>query len=102
MLYQLSYEATDVGNRSIVGSYVPVKEMSVLDGYARKTICPSILQSPSRYKAKPLCDGPLVPVLLRLAQRHQHLLVKNIKCHKIYKKLCIRTGFVKICAKTIR
>ena len=25
MLYQLSYEATDVGGRSIVGSYVPVK-----------------------------------------------------------------------------
>ena len=31
MLYQLSYEATDVGSRSIVGSYVPVKEMSVKD-----------------------------------------------------------------------
>ena len=31
MLYQLSYEATDVGSRSIVGSYVPVKEMSVGD-----------------------------------------------------------------------
>ena len=31
MLYQLSYEATDVRNRSIVGSYVPVKEMSVND-----------------------------------------------------------------------
>ena len=29
MLYQLSYEATDVG--SIVGSYVPVKEMNVID-----------------------------------------------------------------------
>ena len=29
MLYQLSYEATDVGSRSIVGSYFPVKEMSV-------------------------------------------------------------------------
>ena len=29
MLYQLSYEATNVGGRSIVGSYVPVKEMSV-------------------------------------------------------------------------
>ena len=29
MLYQLSYEATDVGSRPIVGSYVPVKEMSV-------------------------------------------------------------------------
>ena len=28
LLYQLSYEATDVGSRSIVGSYVPVKEMS--------------------------------------------------------------------------
>ena len=26
MLYQLSYEATDVGSRSVVGSYVPVKE----------------------------------------------------------------------------
>ena len=37
MLYQLSYEATDVGSRSIVGSYVPVKEMSVLDGYTPKT-----------------------------------------------------------------
>ena len=31
MLYQLSYEATDVGSRSIVGSYVPVKEMNVND-----------------------------------------------------------------------
>ena len=31
MLYQLSYEATDVGSSSIVGSYVPVKEMSVSD-----------------------------------------------------------------------
>ena len=31
MLYQLSYEATDVVSRSIVGSYVPVKEMSVND-----------------------------------------------------------------------
>ena len=29
MFYQLSYEATDVGSRSIVGSYVPAKEMSV-------------------------------------------------------------------------
>ena len=28
---QLSYEATEVGSRSIVGSYVPVKEMSVND-----------------------------------------------------------------------
>ena len=26
-LYQLSYEATDVGRRSILGSYVPVKDM---------------------------------------------------------------------------
>ena len=33
MIYQLSYEATDVGSRSIVGSYVPVKEMSVHDIY---------------------------------------------------------------------
>ena len=31
MLYQLSYEAIDVGSRSVVGSYVPVKEMSVND-----------------------------------------------------------------------
>ena len=31
MLYQLSYEATDVGSRSTVGSYAPVKEMSVND-----------------------------------------------------------------------
>ena len=31
MLHQLSYEATDVGSRSVVGSYVPVKEMSVND-----------------------------------------------------------------------
>ena len=29
MLYQLSYEATVFGSVSIVGSYVPVKEMSV-------------------------------------------------------------------------
>ena len=31
MLYQLRYEATDVGSRSNVGSYVPVKEMTVND-----------------------------------------------------------------------
>ena len=31
MLYQLSYETTNVGSRSIVGSYVPVKEMTVND-----------------------------------------------------------------------
>ena len=31
MLYQLSYEVTDVGSRSIVGSYVNVKEMIVND-----------------------------------------------------------------------
>ena len=30
MLYQLSYEATDVGSRSIVRSYISVKEMSDL------------------------------------------------------------------------
>ena len=35
MLYQLSYEATDVGSRSIVGSYVPVKEMSVNDIWSK-------------------------------------------------------------------
>ena len=31
MLYQLSYEPTDVGSRAIVGSYVPVKKVSVND-----------------------------------------------------------------------
>ena len=31
MLYQLSYEATDDGSRSIAGLYIPVKEMSVND-----------------------------------------------------------------------
>ena len=31
MLYQMNYEATDVGSRSIVGSHVPMKEMSVND-----------------------------------------------------------------------
>ena len=31
MLYQLSYEATDVGSTLMVGSYVPVKEMIVND-----------------------------------------------------------------------
>ena len=31
MLYQLSYEATNVGRRSIVGSHVLVKEMTVND-----------------------------------------------------------------------
>ena len=30
---QLSYEAIDVGSRSVVGSYVPVKEMNVNDVY---------------------------------------------------------------------
>ena len=31
MLYQLRYEATDVGSRSIMGLYLSVKEMSVND-----------------------------------------------------------------------
>ena len=31
MLYQVSFEATDVGSRSIVGAYVPLEEMSVND-----------------------------------------------------------------------
>ena len=38
MLYQLSYEATDVGSGSVVGSYVPVKEMSVNDILKKKKI----------------------------------------------------------------
>ena len=32
-LYQLSYEATDVVSRSILGSYVPVKDMWMNDAY---------------------------------------------------------------------
>ena len=31
VLYQLSYEATDIGSSSIVDTYVPLKEMSVND-----------------------------------------------------------------------
>ena len=38
MLYQLSYETTDVGSRSVVGSYVPVKEMSVNDIWNKSLI----------------------------------------------------------------
>ena len=38
MLHQLSYEATDVGSRPIVGSYVPVKETSVNDIWNIKII----------------------------------------------------------------
>ena len=38
MLYQLSYEATDVGSRSVVGSYVPVKELSVNDKWNKSYI----------------------------------------------------------------
>ena len=37
MLYKLSYEATDVGSRSIVGSYVPVREMSVKGAVSRNS-----------------------------------------------------------------
>ena len=49
MLYQLSYEATDVWSRSIVGSYVPVKEMSVNPFTAKfsqkqiSTECPNLI-----------------------------------------------------------
>ena len=32
-LYQLSYEATNVGSTSILGSYAPVKDMKVNDAY---------------------------------------------------------------------
>ena len=50
MLYQLSYEATGVGSRSIVGSYMPVKEMSVNDIWnksymnCRNEICRTICE----------------------------------------------------------
>ena len=33
MLHQLSYEATDVGSRLIVGSYVPMKEIIFCSSY---------------------------------------------------------------------
>ena len=50
MLYQLSYEATDVGSRSIVGSYVPVKEVSVNDiwnnSYIAAVIARTRVQTP--------------------------------------------------------
>ena len=42
MLYQLSYEATDVGRRSIVGSYVPLKEMSVNDIWNKSYMNPQL------------------------------------------------------------
>ena len=35
---QLTYEATDVANWSILCSYVPVKEMNVADVYERNHI----------------------------------------------------------------
>ena len=41
-LYELSYEATDVGSRSIVGSYVPVKETSAGQG-VENTKWPAVL-----------------------------------------------------------
>ena len=31
VLYQLSYEATDIGSTSMVGSYAPMRKMSVND-----------------------------------------------------------------------
>ena len=37
MLYQLSYEATDIGSMPIVGSHVLVKEMSVNDKWNKST-----------------------------------------------------------------
>ena len=70
MLYQLSYEGTDVGSRSIVGSYVPMKEMSVNKHmnppiYLLPTLClsqrwdkhnvdwvPSLNLGKKRYRAK--------------------------------------------------
>ena len=42
---QLSYEATDVGSRSIVGSYVPVKEMSDNDVYEINHIWTAVMKS---------------------------------------------------------
>ena len=42
MLYQLSYKATDVGRRSIVGSYVPVKEMSANDIWNKSYMNPQL------------------------------------------------------------
>ena len=42
---QLSFEATDVGSRSIVGSYVPVKEMSENDVYETNHIWTAVLKS---------------------------------------------------------
>ena len=52
MLYQLSYEATDVGSRSIVGSYVPVKEMSVNDIWNKSYMKSVFRVSRARYEHK--------------------------------------------------
>ena len=42
---QLSYEATDVGRRSIVGSHVPVKEMNVSEVYEMNHIWTAEMES---------------------------------------------------------
>ena len=42
MFYQLSYEATDVGSRSILHSYAPVKEISVNDIWNNNWPAPNI------------------------------------------------------------
>ena len=41
---QLSYEATDVGSRSIVGSYVPVKVKNVSDVYEIEDVIEPIIK----------------------------------------------------------
>ena len=37
--YQLSYEATEAGSRSVMCSYVPVNEMNVIDVYKSYKNC---------------------------------------------------------------
>ena len=59
MLYQLSNEASDVGSRSIVGSFVPMKKVSVNDiwnkSYMKCTYCNIIFKWFYKKKFKRYC-----------------------------------------------
>ena len=78
-LYQLSYEATDIGSRSILGSYLPVKDMKVNDAYETNHMWTADMKSNEEWSSQ-LCSQFLqlrkVPLIL-------YNLVLNIKISAI-------------------
>ena len=110
--YQLSYEATDVGRRSIVGSYVPVKEMSVNYIWKKSYMNPQLTCSQSQWlhssvgRASHPCREVTVWKPVEVLNFFQASLRSCINCfhcddHFFFKKIFVHT-FLTSLMKEIR